>query len=93
MTQQALAEELDVTHQHVSRLESGQAMPSLDLLVRLAARFGITTDELLTGAERAPADLAGAIRADTQLSSRAKRHLIGLVEELQSPADSGRLGG
>ncbi|HLH13823.1 MAG TPA: helix-turn-helix transcriptional regulator, partial [Solirubrobacteraceae bacterium] len=84
LTQQALAEELGVTHQHVSRLESGRAMPSLDLVVRLAARFGITTDELLTGAERAPADLAGAIRADPKLSGVAKRHLIGLVDELRS---------
>lgn len=84
LTQQALADELGVTHQHVSRLESGQAMPSLDLVVRLAARFGITTDALLTGAERAPTDRAGAIRADPRLSGGAKRHLIGLVEELRS---------
>lgn len=84
MTQQALADELGVTHQHVSRIESGQAMPSLELVVRLAGRFGVTTDELLTGVDRAPADLAGAIRADAKLTNSAKRHLIGLVEELRS---------
>lgn len=87
LTQQALARELGVTHQHVSRIESGQAMPSLELVVRIAARFGVTTDELLTGKERAPADLAGAIRADQQLSGGAKRHLIGLVDELRSLGD------
>lgn len=84
MTQQALADELGVTHQHVSRLEGGRAMPSVELVVRLAARFGTTTDELLTGAKRVPADLAGAIRADPKLSRGAKRHLIGLIEELRS---------
>lgn len=87
MTQQALAEELGVTHQHVSRVEGGHVMPSLELVVRLAGRFGMTTDELLTGAERAPSDLAGAIRSDLELSRQAKRHLIGLIDELRAKRD------
>lgn len=83
LTQQALAEELGVTHQHISRVEGGHVLPSVELVVRLAARLGVTTDELLTGADRAPADLAGAIRGDPSLSSGVKRHLIGLVAELR----------
>lgn len=49
MTQAELAAEVDVTAQHVSRLEIGQAAPSLDLLVRLSRRLGVSADFLLTG--------------------------------------------
>jgi transcriptional regulator with XRE-family HTH domain len=42
LTQDELAHELGVTHQHVSRIESDQAAPSLDLLVKLSHRLGVT---------------------------------------------------
>lgn len=44
---------------------------------------GVSTDHLLTGQETAPADIAGAIRAEPHLSAAAKRHLIGLANELR----------
>jgi hypothetical protein len=50
----------------------------------LSRRLGVSTDHLLTGQETAPADIAGAIRAEPQLSATAKRHLIGLANELRS---------
>jgi putative transcriptional regulator len=75
LTQDELAQELGITHQHISRIESDQAAPSLDLLVKLARRLGISTDHLLTGQEKAPADIAGAIRGEPLLSAAAKRHL------------------
>ena len=83
LTQDQLAHELGVTHQHVSRIEGGHAVPSLDLLVRLSRRLGVSTDNLLTGRETAPVDIAGAIRGDHRLSPAAKRHLIGIIGELQ----------
>jgi transcriptional regulator with XRE-family HTH domain len=83
LTQDELALELGVTHQHVSRIEGGHAVPSLDLLIRLSGRLGVSADYLLTGHETTPLDIAGAIRADQQLNPTAKRHLIGLVSELQ----------
>ena len=83
LTQDELARELGVTHQHVSRIESDQAAPSLDLLVLLSHRLGVSTDHLLTGQDIATADIAGAIRAEPHLSAAAKRHLIGLVNELR----------
>lgn len=82
LTQEELAVELGVTHQHVSRIEGGHAVPSLELLVRLSRRLGVSTDYLLTGRETAPVDVAGAIRSDQHLSPTAKRHLIGIVGEL-----------
>ena len=83
LTQEELAVELGVTHQHVSRIEGGHAVPSLDLLVRLSHRLGVSTDYLLTGQETAPLGIAGAIRGDKLLSTIAKRHLIGIISELR----------
>jgi transcriptional regulator with XRE-family HTH domain len=83
LTQEELARELGVTHQHISRIESDQAAPSLDLLVLLSRRLGVSADHLLTGQKTTPADIAGAIRAEPHLSAAAKRHLIGLADELR----------
>jgi transcriptional regulator with XRE-family HTH domain len=82
LTQEELAVELGVTHQHVSRIEGGHAVPSLELLVRLSRRLGVSTDYLLTGQETAPPGVTGAIRGDKRLSAAAKRHLIGIISEL-----------
>lgn len=46
MTQEALAQKLDVTNQAVSKWESDQCCPDISLLPRMADIFGITTDEL-----------------------------------------------
>jgi DNA-binding XRE family transcriptional regulator len=83
LTQDEVARELGVTHQHVSRIESDQAAPSLDLLVKLSHRLGVSTDYLLTGQDTATADITGAIRGEPRLSPAAKRHLIGLISELR----------
>src|SRR6266487_4687012 len=48
MTQVELARQLSLTsYTHVTKLEAGQRGPSLDLLVRIAYVFGVTTDYLL----------------------------------------------
>lgn len=86
LTQEELALELGVTHQHVSRIEGGHAVPSLDLLVRLSTRLGVSTDYLLTGRETTPLGIHGAIRGDRRLSATAKRHLIGIISELRGAA-------
>ena len=46
MTQEALAQKLDVTNQAVSKWESDQCCPDISLLPRIADIFGITMDEL-----------------------------------------------
>ena len=51
MTQVELARQLSLTsYTHVTKLEAGQRAPSLDLLVRIAYVFGVTTDYLLRDA-------------------------------------------
>ncbi len=84
LSQQDLARELSITHQHVSRIELGDATPSLEMLLKLSRRLGVSTDYLLTGEETTPPDVAGAIRAAPDISVTAKRHLVGIVEELRS---------
>lgn len=46
MTQEALAQKLGVTNQAVSKWESDQSCPDIQLLPELAELFGITIDEL-----------------------------------------------
>lgn len=84
LSQEDLATELGVKHQHVSRIELGDAAPSLEMLVSLSNRLGVSTDYLLTGQERAPLGAAGAIRAEPDISTAAKRHLVGIVEALRA---------
>lgn len=47
LTQEELAERLDVSRQSVSKWESGQALPEVDKLLALSAVFTVTTDYLL----------------------------------------------
>ncbi len=46
MTQEALANILGVSNQAVSKWESGQCYPDIELLPKLADQFGITIDQL-----------------------------------------------
>ena len=47
LSQGDLAEKLDVSRQSVSKWETGQSVPDLDKIIKLADFFGVTTDYLL----------------------------------------------
>ena len=49
LSQEDLANELDVSRQTISKWETNQSIPDFDKIVPLCEYFGITTDELLTG--------------------------------------------
>lgn len=51
MTQEQLAEKLDVSRQSVSKWGSGQAIPELEKIVALSTIFDVTTDYLLKSSE------------------------------------------
>ena len=51
LTQEQLAEKLDVSRQSVSKWESGQATPELEKIVALSAVFDVSTDYLLKSSE------------------------------------------
>ena len=47
LSQGDLAERLDVSRQSVSKWETGQSVPELDKIVKLADLFGVSVDELV----------------------------------------------
>lgn len=51
LTQEQLAEKLDVSRQSISKWESGQATPDLEKIVVMSAIFEVTTDYLLKSSE------------------------------------------
>ncbi len=52
MTQQQLADKLNVTFQSVSKWESGTAYPSTEILCDLATALGVSVDEILRGEKK-----------------------------------------
>ena len=49
LSQTQLAQRLHISASAVGMYEQGRRLPSLELVVRLAREFGVTTDYLLTG--------------------------------------------
>lgn len=54
ISQEYLAEQLDVSRQAVSKWENDSSSPDTDHLVRLAELFGVSVDYLATGKEDPP---------------------------------------
>lgn len=52
LTQQELAEKLQITNKAVSKWETGDGMPDVQLLSPLAKELGTTVDEILNGEEK-----------------------------------------
>lgn len=51
MSQDDLAEKLEVSRQSVSKWETGQSTPDLDKIIRLSDLFGVTVDQLVREGE------------------------------------------
>ena len=51
LTQEELAEKLNVSRQYISKWESGQTIPELEKLISLSSVFQVTTDYLLKPSE------------------------------------------
>ena len=78
MSQDELAEKLEVTRQSISLWETGQTQPSLDNIVALAKLFDVSTDNLL--AEDEPASVCdGAIKSSSDNSPKKKMHILILI--------------
>lgn len=52
MSQDDLAEKLEVSRQSVSKWETAQSTPDLDKIIKLADLFGVSVDELVRDGER-----------------------------------------
>ena len=80
MSQDALAERLDVSRQAVSRWERDETMPETDKVVALADLFGVTTDYLLRqGAEEEPQAAQPAASAPHKDSGRDVLERLGYL--------------
>ncbi|MFD1432104.1 helix-turn-helix domain-containing protein [Lacticaseibacillus yichunensis] len=66
LSQQALADQLHISRQSVSKWETGSAQPSFDNIVSLSDQFGISLDDLL----RADLTLLAALRQQDQQKER-----------------------
>lgn len=76
LTQEELAESLYVSRTAVSKWESGRGYPNIDSLKALAAFFGVTIDELLSGDE-----LLTIAEEDGQRKAKQQRDLVfGLLD-------------
>jgi transcriptional regulator with XRE-family HTH domain len=69
MTQEALAERLNVSAYHFRRIENGKEGASIDLLIDIAELFGVSLDYLILGRKNTGTalkkdllDLAGKLR-------------------------------
>lgn len=51
ISQEELADKIGVSRQAVSKWESGQSLPELDKIILISEYFGVTTDQLLKGAD------------------------------------------
>lgn len=49
MTQQQLADKLGVSKNHISKIEPGMKVPSLDLFIVISDVFGVSLDYLIVG--------------------------------------------
>ncbi|MCL2488027.1 MAG: helix-turn-helix domain-containing protein [Oscillospiraceae bacterium] len=77
LTQQELADRLNVSNKSVSRWENDETLPDLTLIPVLAEIFGVTSDEILRG-ERAPAKDPGEAapeRTEKRTEQQRKRLL------------------
>lgn len=52
LSQEELAEKLGVSRQSVSKWETGQSVPDLEKIIKLADLFGVSVDELVREEER-----------------------------------------
>ena len=72
-TQEELAEALNVSLEHLSKMERGKRKPSIDLIVAMACYFHVSTDYLLMGKDHDKVDSrTKLLDVVTQLTEIAK---------------------
>lgn len=72
-----LAKKLNITKQTISNWENDNIQPSIEMLIRLAKLFGVSTDYLLGLSDSAQLNVDG-------LSSEIVAHLALLIDDFRS---------
>ena len=76
MTQERLAERLEVSRQTVSKWETGEAYPALDKLMEISRLFSCTLDELLTTDMEPHADCYSEVTLADVPAMRLARYVV-----------------
>ena len=76
MTQERLAERLEVSRQTVSKWETGEAYPELDKLMEISKLFSCTLDELLTTDMEPHADCYSEVTLTDVPAMRLARYVV-----------------
>ena len=76
ISQEELGRKVGASKQSISNWENGNIMPSVDLLLRLADYFGVSTDHLLGQESRHALDATGLTDAQTA-------HVQQLIDDLR----------
>lgn len=79
LTQEELASQFDISNQAVSKWETGQSYPDVELLPKIADFFEISLDELF-GREFAPKESDGTVSKETQ-SNEMTGVVVGVAQE------------
>lgn len=74
LTQQDAADALYLSPKTISRWESGDGLPDINIIQSVADLYGVTVDEILRG-ERAASDPSEAIKADKIKNKRSRKAL------------------
>lgn len=80
MTQEAFAEKLNVSIEHISRVENGINRPGMALLEKICKIFDIDENVLLFGENALPSDLA--LFEKISMLSEEKRRAISMIIDL-----------
>ena len=73
MTQEEMAEVLNISLEHLSKMERGKRKPSIDLIIAMACYFHVSTDYLLMGKDHDMVDSrTKLLDVVTQLTEIAK---------------------
>ena len=75
LSQEELAERLNVSRQAVSKWENGAAQPELSKLVELSRLYGVSVDELLSLEEAEKCDAKAAASVDASTPAPAQETL------------------
>ena len=74
MSQVAFAKKLDVTRQCISNWENDNILPSIEMLIKIADMFGVTTDFLLGRSSVATIDVS-------KLTEEQRGHISVLIND------------
>lgn len=82
MSQEELAEKLNVSRQAVSRWEIGSAQPDVSNILQLSKLFGVTTDYLLNDDYESDKDIPVVKNAETMANKKTKKIIALCVSSL-----------